>query len=141
MNHPVLFSNVRVAPKSAPAVVTTSEVSSPSPFPSTPYSEVVQELTGAQGTLAVISALLASFAFGGLTCVDPPSTSGVSPLVVGVYYVVTTVSIALQLFVCVVCTLLENHGKVARGLSLARSSSSSPLSAAAYEEQLEAWYS
>lgn len=54
-----------------------------------PYSAVVQELTGAQGTLAVISALLASFAFGGLTCVDADVTSSSNPIVVGVYYVVT----------------------------------------------------
>jgi hypothetical protein len=44
----------------------------------------------------------------------------------------------MQLFVCVVCTLLENHGKVARGLAMARGGREAGK---IYEEQLKVWYS
>ncbi len=86
-----------------------------------PYSVVVEGLTGAQGTLAVIAALLASLAFGGLTAVTEEDCSRAHWLTVSCYYLVTAAGVAGQLFVCVVCTLMENHGKVARGLAQARS--------------------
>ena len=101
-----------------------------------PYSAVVEGLTGAQGTLAVISALLAGFAFSGLTAVTKEDAAEVYTWVYTSYYVTTTVSVAVQLFVCVVCTLLEQEGKVARGLAIARVGEAG----AKYEEQLRGWY-
>lgn len=100
------------------------------------YSEVVEELTGAQGTLAVISALLAGFAFSGLTAVTLEDAASVPRAISALYYITTTVSVAVQLFVCVVCTLLEQEGKVARGLAIARVGEAG----AKYEEQLRGWY-
>ena len=99
---------------------------------------MVEGLTGAQGTLAVISALLAGFAFSGLTAVTPEDAERVHPTIAMLYYTTTTVSVAVQLFVCVVCTLLEQEGKVARGLAMARASDAA--SSYEYEEQLKSWY-
>jgi hypothetical protein len=108
------------------------------------YSEVTELLTGAQGTLAVISALLASFSFGALTSfnhheltTDVLSYYIPQETLVFSYYCVTSVSIAIQMFVCVCCTVIEQQGKVARGLCLARSQSQQ----GGYEEALRRWYS
>jgi len=100
------------------------------------HSLVIEELTAAQGTLAVISALLASFSFAGLTCLPQVTVTTSSPLIVTLYHTATSLSIAMQLFVCILCTTLEQQGKVARGLSMARKNHKLKH---IYDDQLHAW--
>jgi hypothetical protein len=166
-------------------------------------SLVIEELTAAQGTLAVISALLASFSFAGLiemsftgvansiatqeaaaaqiaaqvaaqasvqvtkrswrswlpfvaklasflkgaaeapvpiVVLEPPLLHSLlvsQSTLLTLYHVTTSLSIAMQLFVCILCTTLEQQGKVARGLSMARKNHGAKHR---YDEQLHDWY-
>jgi len=57
-----------------PSSPSTTSGDSPSP----PYSTVVESLSGAQGTISVISALQASFLYAGLSSVQVDDFDGVS---------------------------------------------------------------
>ena len=78
-------------------------------------------LTESQGSLALISALLAGFSFQGLSTVDfdyDHETSGPAATLQIAFAISISLGIALQLYVAVCCTILQQNGKVARSLAI-----------------------
>ena len=102
-----------------------------------PYSEVMLGLTESQGSLALISALLAGFSFQGLSTVDfdyALTEDGPHAVLQILFAVCISISIALNLYVAVCCTILQQNGKVARSLAI----SSGPTSG--FDDVCKTWY-
>ena len=99
-----------------------------------PGVEAVQGLTGSQGCLALASALFAGFALEGLLQMDNNDFETHSSIVMFCYVLATTLAVALNMYVCGVCTLLEQQGRIAAALAHTK------INARAYEGQMRAWY-
>ena len=102
---------------------------------SQPYSKVMLGLTDSQGSLALISALLAGFSFQGLSTMDFGSYDDTPVLLQEAFAITISLSIALNLYVAVNCTILEQNGKIARSLAI---SDNTPEN---FDETIRVWYS
>ena len=103
-------------PPTPPDPLSQPEASDPKP----PYSTVVDALSGAQGTISVISALQAGFLYAGLSSVQLDDFDGVRDSLSYSFSVVSTATIAVNLYVTVCCAILEQEGRVTRALAIAR---------------------
>ncbi|GMI22666.1 hypothetical protein TeGR_g873 [Tetraparma gracilis] len=86
-----------------------------------PMSAVVEGLTHSQGSIALISVMLAGFAFQGFTTQDfdyDELPSGYLKSVYVLFSITTSLTIASFLFVAVSCSMLEQNGLVARSLAI-----------------------
>ena len=99
------------------------------------YVNVVEGLTASQGSLSIASALFAGFGFAGLSSVTQAEYNAVHPVFVWAYAAATVLSITSNLYVCGICTILEQEGRIAAALAHAKPDT------AAYEAQLKEWYS
>ena len=99
-----------------------------------PGVTAVEGLTGSQGSLALASALFAGFALEGLLQMGAGDFEKHSSYVMFGYVLVTILAITLNMFVCGVCTLLEQQGRIAAALAHTKQD------ARAYEKQLRGWY-
>lgn len=102
------------------------------------YSDVVAGLTASQGSLSLVTALLAGFAFAGLSSVSVDEYNAAPQWVAYLYPVVATVTIATFLYTAICCAVLEQHGRIAKSLALARGANSQAR--ADFEIVLEEWY-
>ena len=98
--------------------------------------DVIFALTSSQGTLALISALQAGFNFSALASIDREVFEDHHTHLQHIYTIATTLTIGISLFTCICGAILEQEGRVARGLALSKSGRERQL----FEEDLHAWY-
>ncbi|CAD7934636.1 unnamed protein product [Amoebophrya sp. A120] len=102
------------------------------------YSDVLTGLTGSQGSISLVTALLAGFAFAGLSSVSREDYETGPAWASYSFPVVTGISIALSLYTSVCCAILEQQGRIAKALAVARGENT--VARVKYEQQLEKWY-
>ena len=71
------------------------------------YSDVVAGLTASQGSLSLVTALLAGFAFAGLSSVSVEEYERAPDWVAYLYPIVATSTIASSLYTSICCAVLE----------------------------------
>jgi len=100
------------------------------------YSKVVEGLTHSQGSIALISALLAGFAFQALTTLDITyeELEGERKAVYVCFAVTACFTIASFLYIAVACSMLEQNGLVARSLAV------SPMTGENFDDVVRHWY-
>jgi hypothetical protein len=88
--------------------------------PKMPFSKVVEGLTHSQGSIALIAALLAGFAFQALTTltITYDELDNTKQVIYICFSITTCLTIASFLFVAVSCSMLEQSGLVARSLAI-----------------------
>jgi len=83
-------------------------------------SAFVLGLAESQGTLAVVAAVLAGFAYSGFCSVSRSEMEEVNVLVQYLFVFSSAVSASMALFVTIVCSLCEQEGRIARSFSVLR---------------------
>eukprot|EP00391_Amoebophrya_sp_Ameob2_P006501 CAMPEP_0178993582 /NCGR_PEP_ID=MMETSP0795-20121207/6783_1 /TAXON_ID=88552 /ORGANISM="Amoebophrya sp., Strain Ameob2" /LENGTH=372 /DNA_ID=CAMNT_0020685657 /DNA_START=57 /DNA_END=1175 /DNA_ORIENTATION=+ len=102
------------------------------------YSDVLTGLTGSQGSISLVTALLAGFNFAGLSGVSREEYEQAPAWAAFVFPVVTGISIALSLYTSICCAILEQQGRIAKALAVARGEHT--MAREKYEKALEEWY-
>lgn len=100
------------------------------------HSEEVEKLSGSQGVLSVISALVAGFSFAGLTSVSKEEYESVHVVLRYTFPVINSLTICLYFFVCVICAILEQEGRIASALAGGKTGEEVEI----FEGKIRDWY-
>lgn len=98
--------------------------------------DVIFALTSSQGSIALISALQAGFNFTAIASIAEDDFLGHDPFLVYIYSITTTLTIGISLFTCICGAILEQEGRIARGLALAKHGEERHV----FEDDLDHWY-
>lgn len=94
--------------------------------------EVITAFGSAQGTISVVSALIAGLSAAMLGTIDEQALNN-SRYVSKIFLVSGSLVVSGSLFVCIICSICEQVSKVASGIALVKDDEE-------YEHQLEKWW-